>query len=575
MDWISFFTSVGSASIALVWIPLGIWTIAALPLFLLSRLLSARQPVIHYQSCIALLLSLPLGFLFMPFANFEAPTASLTQDISTYLESYAVAPSGPTQIRAPEVIPSSPPTTETVSFNTFTGVGILTLLVALVSFWFCIRLLLKIYLVGTQYSNLEPTSNPGTQSELDALTQSLSIKRLPQLLVAPQDTIPCTRGWRKPVIVIPEGIEADKHALRTTLLHELTHIRRNDYLWGLITRFLASIFTYHPFVHILHRDINTYRELSCDCELINQHTVDPAEYARLLLRFTLSARSSLSISMIQPKSALKRRVASMQRYAKPKPVIGLTILPIVLLIPALFLSCSNGQLDTNSQNSNQIGLKDIDLSFTIQEGWIIGESKRKNRKNAYQHFLDTTPVSLHHIYDKRKLFLERMLPDKTTYGENVYLYTDVNKTNVGDVIEGTRNFYRYELSVRYLLISVFNREQRKHWRNGECKSNQTGEYELCERSSPERTFIRKLDKNELLFNADSGYLFEEKFQYGGYEGMHSKQLIYYFYKIQGQNMYRIIFMGTATDPEHAVYTESESLLDNPELSNMLASIRFH
>ena len=581
MDWISFFTSIGRISIEYVWIPLGIWTIAALPLFFLSRLVSNRQPVIHYQACIVLLLSLPLGFLFMPFASVDVPSAEFQQNISIYIDSYIpVAPSTTVKQVAPQAIPLTSEVVSTVTFSAVTWIGLLSAVAALLSLWFFIRLLLNISLIRSTYSYLSPVTTPETLSILGSLTRSMGIKREVQLLLDSSGTIPCTLGWTKPIVVIPEGIEHDHHTLRTTLLHELTHIRRNDYLWGVVTQFLAALFIYHPFVHILCRDLNTYRELSCDSELIQLRAVDPAAYARLLLRFSISSQSPLSIKIKQPKSDLKKRISSMQRYSHYKPATSIVILPMVLLIPTLFLSCSVGKNGQEENNPNEINLSDIGMTFNLPKGWVVGKQTRVTPKSSYESSLEDFPADInpvyHSILKKRKPWWR---PNRLVWGTNFFVSSNLSDVLSDDFTAVHPPFYKFDLRITYDDQRRRSKENLELWREGKCK--RAGEIYYCKDpkdwqvNTNNYKRIRQLDKSEIPFDADSGFLYESNFQYGPEDGMHTRWLIYHFFTVKGKKTYHIMLTGISLHSDKSDYTESGTLLSENSIAEMMASIRFH
>ena len=579
MDWISFLTSIGSASIEFAWLPLGTWTIAALPLFAISRLISARQPVIHYQACIALILSLPLGFLFMQIPEINAPTADFQQSISAYIDTHI--PGAPGTTTEPPPLEATPTPIEPVSNttpNTLTWIGLFSAVAGLTSLWLLIRLYLKMSLVRSQFSYLRPVTDTETLSTLNALTRSLGIKRKVQLLLDTPDSIPCTLGWRKPLIVIPDGIESDHLSLKTTLLHELTHIRRNDYLWSLVIRALGALFIYHPLVHLLCRDVKTYRELSCDSELINRRAVNPAEYAHLLLQFAQSSQSSLPIKMRQPKSDLKRRVSSMQHYSHYKPTTSITFLPIVLLIPALFLSCSIGQNKQNESDVNEIDLSDIGISFNLPDGWVVGEQNRWTPKSSYESSLKNYPADIHPVYHSiLKRIKPRWRPNRIAQGSDFFMSTNISDPLSDDFMNGKVPFYRFALTIDYSTHK--RKESRELWREGKCKSQEKVYFCKDPKDWQVNMYdykrVRQLDKSEIPFDADSGFLHEQNFQYGAEEGLHTRWLIYHFFAVKGKKTYHFRLTGVSLQSDKSAYIENGTLLSEQSIADMMGSIRFH
>jgi|GEM_PF-6286549 len=584
MDWTSYLYSIGSGSIEYVWIPLGIWTIAALPLFVISKFLGRRQPLIHYHACIALLFSLPLGFIIMPLVSTEIPGANLPQEIVSYMDDFTgiAAATQATQLAQPELIDHEKPGTAIAQQTDYTTlVGVSSLFIFILITAHLIRFSFKLNRLRPLFSVLEEATDSEALSTLNRLSQSMGIKRTVQLRIAPSGSIPCTFGWKRPVIVVPENLLLEKDAFNATLLHELVHVRRNDFLLDLATQMWSSLFFLHPLVLLIRRDLGIYRELSCDHEVIHRNIVSTADYARLLLRFSTSPQSPSFISMGQPKSALKRRVAGMQKYSTYRPVFKRVYIPAFLLIPALLLSCSTDNSNPIT-DSNTVALKDIGISFTLANEWEIGTQHRSTRKNAYQDYLDSTPPDIHHMYDKKKIWMARLLPEKTLYGTNYFYHTNMVEENFQELWEGKMKFYTYGFSIQYDTYK--NRKRRDLWREGKCMNNQTGIPELCKKPKDYQPnnfnyrLVRQLDKAEIPFDADSGFLYELDHQYGIYgidEVMYSRQLLYYFYAVRGDKSYLITLTGTANQPDKAHYTENGILLEEESVSEMLSSIRFH
>lgn len=57
--------------------------------------------------------------------------------------------------------------------------------------------------------------------------------------------------------------------------HELVHIRRGDYLLQLALSVIQSLFWFHPLVKIGTNEIEIYREISCDQEVLNTSDIHP------------------------------------------------------------------------------------------------------------------------------------------------------------------------------------------------------------------------------------------------------------------------------------------------------------
>lgn len=95
---------------------------------------------------------------------------------------------------------------------------------------------------------------------------------------------PLTVGFFKPVILLPLSVlsHLSPQQVEALLLHELSHIRRNDYLMNFIIQFIRTILYFNPFVKAFVKEIEKEREKSCD-SMVLQCQYNPYEYASALL----------------------------------------------------------------------------------------------------------------------------------------------------------------------------------------------------------------------------------------------------------------------------------------------------
>ena len=95
---------------------------------------------------------------------------------------------------------------------------------------------------------------------------------------------PMTIGFLKPIILIPVATvnHLTMEQVETILLHELAHIKRNDYLVNLFVTVCGIIFFFNPFSKLFINTIKKEREHSCD-DLVIQFQYNPHAYASALL----------------------------------------------------------------------------------------------------------------------------------------------------------------------------------------------------------------------------------------------------------------------------------------------------
>ena len=95
---------------------------------------------------------------------------------------------------------------------------------------------------------------------------------------------PMTVGYLKPIILLPFAVLSNlsTQQVEAILLHELSHIKRYDYLVNLVMSFITTVLYFNPFVKQFMKTIEEERENCCD-QLVLQFEYDNVAYASALL----------------------------------------------------------------------------------------------------------------------------------------------------------------------------------------------------------------------------------------------------------------------------------------------------
>jgi len=109
---------------------------------------------------------------------------------------------------------------------------------------------------------------------------------------------PMTIGFLKPVILMPiasiNGLSIQQ--VEAILLHELSHIKRNDYLVNLMIASIDILLFFNPFSKLFVNTIKKEREHSCD-DLVMQFEYNAHAYASALLAIEQKRVLRLSLAM--------------------------------------------------------------------------------------------------------------------------------------------------------------------------------------------------------------------------------------------------------------------------------------
>ncbi|MEP7231934.1 MAG: M56 family metallopeptidase [Ginsengibacter sp.] len=182
----------------------------------------------------------------------------------------------------------------------------------------------------------------------------LNISKKISVWISHHVDVPATIGFLKPVILIPFASinNLSSHQLEAIILHELSHIKRNDYVINLFISVIETILFFNPFILLLAKVIKRERENCCD-DFVIQYRYDPHSYASALLRLEQSRRSNLQLAMgaVSGKKQLLTRVKRItnNQIASKQFNYGQKLLALLLVT---FIVCSVAWLSPQDKKQN-------------------------------------------------------------------------------------------------------------------------------------------------------------------------------------------------------------------------------
>ena len=160
------------------------------------------------------------------------------------------------------------------------------------------------------------------QQFINKFSKKLDITRPIRLKFSEMIDVPCMTGYFKPLILLPVSLSTHLSAceVESILLHELAHIKRNDYLVNLLQQVISVMLFFNPFSRLINRIISQERENCCD-DLVIEKTGKPLIYAQALLKLeTARAREfQLALAVTGKKFYLLKRI---ERIMKTQNQIG-------------------------------------------------------------------------------------------------------------------------------------------------------------------------------------------------------------------------------------------------------------
>lgn len=170
-------------------------------------------------------------------------------------------------------------------------------------------------------------AQPFERQRLEQIAEHVGIWS-PELRISPALTSPCISGWR-PVVLVPQSLLGNLHALRLTLTHELVHLRRGDERDRLIGAALKLVLWFHLPLHWIESALDEARERACDAEALD--ILGPRErksYASTLILMMQAGARPVSAFGPDRRAERERRIrailnqSSARRWAIPALLAG-------------------------------------------------------------------------------------------------------------------------------------------------------------------------------------------------------------------------------------------------------------
>lgn len=225
-------------------------------------------------------------------------------------------------------------------------------------------------------------------SQLILLSHRIGIKKWIALVESVHIDKPIVVGYLKPMILLPIGLLSGLpyDQIEAILLHELSHIKRYDYLINLIQSIIEIVLFFNPFVWIISKMIREEREHCCDDAVLCSGSTR-ITYAMALAQ--LEVRRSqhtpdLALALNKNKYHVLKRIKRIMETSvknnegKSRPLAIITIV-ITALICASWLGIErNSEMDHDLVQKSGNGIIAAD---TIKDN-NKSKEKDKNKKET-------------------------------------------------------------------------------------------------------------------------------------------------------------------------------------------------
>ncbi|MEO8861228.1 MAG: M56 family metallopeptidase, partial [Ginsengibacter sp.] len=217
--------------------------------------------------------------------------------------------------------------------------------------------------------------------------------------------VPATIGFLKPVILVPFASlnNLSTPQLEAIILHELSHIKRNDYIINLFISVIETILFFNPFIVLLSNVIKRERENCCD-DFVLQYQYDPHSYASALLRLEQSRQGKLQLAIgaVSGKKQLLSRIKRItnagvvsRQFNYGQKLLALLLITFIICSVA-WLSPADKKAVSNSFNKEKDTMVLVNKKLRSKTGKvaIVKEENRTILKVTKQRVVSTKMNSI-------------------------------------------------------------------------------------------------------------------------------------------------------------------------------------
>lgn len=205
--------------------------------------------------------------------------------------------------------------------------------------FFCIRFAANYQLLHFLKAEALPIKEMAWKLQLSKLKNQMGIQHAVQLLESAIVKAPLTFGHFKPIILVPIGLlnALPPEQVEALLLHELAHIRRNDFLVNLLVSLLEALCFFHPVIWWLSARLRESREECCD-ELVIARGIPPITYAESLLSITKPSKIQFVMNAKNHASHFSTRIRRLLvpevKASLPRPALSVVLAIAVVALTA-------------------------------------------------------------------------------------------------------------------------------------------------------------------------------------------------------------------------------------------------
>jgi beta-lactamase regulating signal transducer with metallopeptidase domain len=172
------------------------------------------------------------------------------------------------------------------------------------------------------------------QQQISRFAEKFDITKKVKVGLSKMVDVPCIVGYFKPVILLPFTLSTylSEEEIEAILMHELAHIKRNDYLVNVAQQVITSLLFFNPCVLLINKIIGEERENCCD-DLVVDAMQSPVIYAKALFKLEQTRQNELQLALAVTgkKYHLLNRIERIMKTKKQTISVRPTLVAMLIL----------------------------------------------------------------------------------------------------------------------------------------------------------------------------------------------------------------------------------------------------
>ena len=295
------------------------------------------------------------------------------------------------------------------------------------------------------------------------ICRDLKIVKAVSLYFSEHVSIPLTIGYLKPIIIFPLGLinNLDSNQVEAILMHELSHIKRHDYLLNILQSVIETILCFNPFAWLISKTIRLERENCCD-DMVIEADYNSFTYSKALLviaqqnsQYYALAMASAGNKKYPLLNRIKRLNTMETKDSLPKfnLLVIITIAAIGSLLAWGIPQYSEAKTAAKKAHKTSYTVKNVTISVTSLNKNLSPHITKQHYKSI-TFYNDTATAKLVNDTTKKKfkIVIENDNGDKKEYNS----LSDMPESDKKDFLEANPSFdFIFNDSINYVTASNF------------------------------------------------------------------------------------------------------------------------